>query len=336
MTLLDVPLIDISAFRDGTDADRRRVAADVDRACRDIGFLIITGHGVGPDQIRRVYDTSKEFFALPDEEKLLAARPDPSHIRGYSGFGTEALAQLEDEAAPPDLKELFDVGPSNVPHDDPYFSVESAGATFAPNVWPARPSALETELTEMFSTMSNTAHLLGTVFASALNLDPDYFLPKTDKHTSIMRVNRYPKQEIPALPGQLRTGAHTDYTAFTVLWQEEVRSGGLQVLNKAGDWVDVPYIPDSFVVNIGDSLARWTNDAWVSTMHRVVNPARDEAANHDRISIVFFFQPNYDAVIECLPTCKSDTQPAKYAPIRNGEYLAMKFAQQQIVEEDIA
>lgn len=334
MTILDVPLIDISAFRDGTDEDRRQVAQEVGRACADIGFLIITGHGVHPDQIKAVYDASKEFFDRPLAEKAKVGRPDPAHIRGYSGMGTEALAQLdEDEPAPADLKEIFDIGPSNIPGDHPYYHSEAAGAAFAPNVWPETPAGIKDRLVGLFDTMNDTAQLLSRVFAKALGLEPDYFLPKIDKHTSILRVNYYPRQDTPALPRQMRGGAHTDYTAFTVLWQEKVPSGGLQVLNKAGDWVDVPYVENSFVVNIGDSLARWTNDRWVSTFHRVVNPDPRDAATTDRISIVFFFQPNYDAVIECIPTCQSADNPAKYAPIRNGEYLAAKFAQQQISEE---
>ncbi|MDV7090182.1 isopenicillin N synthase family oxygenase [Rhodococcus sp. IEGM 248] len=335
MTILDVPLIDISAFRDGSDEGRRRVADEVERACRDIGFLVITGHGVDPKQIESVYGTSKEFFALPLAQKSLVSRPDPSHIRGYSGMGTEALAQLdEDEPAPPDLKEIFDVGPTDVPADDDYYT--AGGAAFAPNVWPQQPDAMQEQLTGLFGTMTDAAHLLGRVFAAALGIESDYFRSRTDKHTSIMRVNFYPRQEEPALHRQMRGGAHTDYTAFTVLWQEDVPSGGLQVLNKAGNWVDVPYVPGSLVVNIGDSLARWTNDRWVSTYHRVVNPAPKDAATTDRVSIVFFFQPNYDAVIECIPTCQSELNPARYAPIRNGDYLAEKFAQQQITQKESA
>ncbi|MEV4596868.1 2-oxoglutarate and iron-dependent oxygenase domain-containing protein [Amycolatopsis sp. NPDC049253] len=333
MTLLDVPLIDLSGFRDGDEATRRRIADEVGRACRDIGFLVITGHGVAPEKIKTAYETSLEFFSQDVSAKAVAGRPDPSHIRGYIGRGVESLAQLDNMAAPPDIKELFDVGPSDVPADAYH---EAGGATFAPNVWPETPGAMKPVLTDMFDTMTGTAQMLSQVFAMALDLEPDYFLPKIDKHTSIMRVNYYPAQEEPPLPGQMRVGQHTDYTAFTVLWQEAVDSGGLQVLNKAGEWVDVPVIPDSLVVNIGDSLARWTNDTWVSTMHRVVNPEHTVVPTNTRISIVMFFQPNYDAVIECIPTCQGPDRPAKYAPIKNGEYLAAKFAQQQIDEEEIA
>jgi len=116
---------------------------------------------------------------------------------------------------------------------------------------------------------------------------------------------------------------------MTILWQEHVSGGGLQVQNKAGQsWVDVPALPDTFVVNLGDSLERWTNDKWVSTMHRVVNPPRDVAATHSRVSIPYFVQPNYHTVIECIDSCFDEEHPAKYGPVRNGEYLYMKFTQQ--------
>lgn len=328
MALLNVPRIDIAEFIGGDAQAKRRVAEAVGQACCDIGFLVITGHGIERSLIEAAYRSSKQFFGLDVTEKMLVGRPEPSHIRGYSGMGTESLSQLEEEAAPPDLKELFDVGPSNVPADDPYYL--GGGAAFAPNVWPTEPPDLEPSLTVLFEAMNSVAQLLSRIFATSLGIPEEYFLPKIDKHTSILRVNYYPRQNQEALPGQLRAGAHTDYTAFTILWQEEVDSGGLQVLNKAGQWVDVPYVPDSFVVNIGDSLARWTNDTWVSTMHRVVNPTIDNGSSNDRISIVFFFQPNYDTVIECISTCEGPGRPRKYGPIRNGEYLAMKFAQQQV------
>jgi isopenicillin N synthase-like dioxygenase len=178
--------------------------------------------------------------------------------------------------------------------------------------------------------MQTLAGELAQLFASALSLPEHYFDSRIDRHISILRANYYPAQNNAPLARQLRAGGHTDYTAFTILWQEAVRGGGLQVRDKSGAWLDVPALPGTFVVNIGDTLARWTNDSWVSTMHRVVNPPAAIAAESDRLSLVYFFQPNYDAVIECVPSCHSAAHPPRYAPIANGEFLAMKFAAQQI------
>jgi len=319
-----LPLIDLARAR----TDARAVATQIDTACRDTGFLLVTGAGIDPAIINEARRASRSFFALPYPAKQAVARPHPSHIRGYSGIGTEALAQLEEHAVPPDLKELFDVGPPHVPADDDYYA--RAGASFTPNVWPVELPELQPALVTYFHAMADLAQRLAHLFALALDLPVTYFDPMIDRHISILRANYYPRQLTPPLPRQLRGGAHTDYTAYTILWQETV-AGGLELLDRAGHWRAVPPVADSFVVNIGDSLARWTNDTWVSTMHRVVNPPPEVAATNDRLSLVFFFQPNYDAIIECIPTCQSAERPPRYAPIANGEFLAQKFADQQYV-----
>jgi isopenicillin N synthase-like dioxygenase len=136
-----------------------------------------------------------------------------------------------------------------------------------------------------------------------------------------MRLNYYPAQSGPPRPGQLRAGAHTDYGGLTILSGEDV-PGGLQVRTRDGRWVDVPTSPTTFVVNIGDLLMRWTNDRWLSNLHRVVNPPLDEAARRHRLSIAFFNHPNYDALIACLPTQGA----ARHAPVLSGDYRDVKYA----------
>lgn len=327
MTLMTVPVIDISPFRSGTPALKAEVAAQVAQACTDIGFLVISGHGIADDLISRMYRATKSFFEGPLENKLAVARPEAGQIRGYSGVEQEGLGLLEDQPAPPDLKESYDIGPLDAPADD-YHQAEAAGAHFAPNVWPTGVEDFEPAYRAYYQAMEGLTLEMLEIFASALDLPHDYFVDKVDKHISILRTNYYPPQLTEPKPNQIRGGAHSDYTAMTILWQEDVEGGGLQVENKAGEWVDVPVVPGTFVVNLGDSLERWTNDSWVSTMHRVVNPPHEIARTQSRISIPYFVQPNYDAVIECIPTCFDDENPAKYEPMRNGEYLYMKFTQQ--------
>ena len=130
------------------------------------------------------------------------------------------------------------------------------------------------------------------------------------------------------MPGQLRAGAHSDYGSLTIL-KAEANPGGLQVYNKAGEWVDVPIVPDCFVVNIGDLMARWTNDRWVSTLHRVINPPREHALGSRRQSLVFFHNPNYDADISCLPTCIAAGEPPRYPATTSGEHLRSRFVATQ-------
>lgn len=323
-----VPVIDISGFASDETGARDRVARAVAAACRDTGFLIISGAGVDERIVDGAASACRMFFALDEAAKQSAARPHPSHIRGWCGIGTEALAQLEHDVVPPDLKELFDVGPFDLP-DNPYYAPEQAGASFAPNVWPAAAPDLRPAMCSYFRAMEGLSLRLAHIFALALDLEEDYFDDKLDRHISILRANYYPRQLEAAQANQLRAGGHTDYTAFTILWQETVAAGGLQIRDPGGTWNDVPALPGTFVVNIGDSLARWTNDTWVSTMHRVVNPPPAIAAENDRLSLVYFCQPNYDALIECIPTCQGPERPPRYPPIANGDYLAMKFAEQQ-------
>lgn len=321
-----VPVIDISRFFSGDPVEMQEVADLIADACEFSGFFQVVGHGVDHDFIQSVYDVSREFFDLPEDIKAKVAQPSPDQVRGWSGVGKEGLSYSLGEEAPGDLKEKMDIGPSNVP-DEPYFSMDVAGPHFAPNVWPDEPAGFRSLWERYFEELSALSASLMQMFALGLGLPVDFFEDKIDKHISMMRVLNYPDQEDEPLEGQLRAGAHSDYGSLTLLRQED-RPGGLQVRNKAGEWIDVPVIPDGLVVNIGDLMAEWTNDRWVSTMHRVVNPPRDAANDSRRISMVLFHQPNYDAVIECLPTCLPEDGVAKYAPISSGEHLYNKFTAQ--------
>jgi isopenicillin N synthase-like dioxygenase len=326
-----VPVIDLTPFREGGEAGKRAVAALVGAACRDIGFLTISGHGIPDALIQRCYDTAAEFFALPIEEKMRCERPAPDQVRGYSAVGGEGLSYSLGEPAPPDLKESLTIGPTDVPLGDPYFNGPAAGPHFAPNLWPDRPADLHQVWTAYFAAMETLAADLMRMFALALDLPEAFFEDKINHHISMFRALRYPSQAEPPLPGQLRAGAHSDYGSLTILRQEN-RPGGLEVRDKSGAWVPVVAIPGTFVVNIGDLMMQWTNDTWISTMHRVVNPPWEKAGDSDRISLVFFHQPNYDAIVSCLDSCQSAAHPAKYAPVSSGDHLRSKFVRQTTLD----
>ena len=219
------------------------------------------------------------------------------------------------------------MGPPDVDPSDPYFTGPAAGPHFAPNVWPPALPEMQRLWEEYFLTMAEVSRQLMRIFAVGLGLDIDFFDDKIDKHISMFRVLNYPDQPDEPLPGQLRAGAHSDYGSLTIVRPED-KPGGLQVLTKSGEWFDIPVIPGGLVVNIGDLMAEWTNDRWVSTLHRVVNPPRDVAHDSRRISLVFFHQPNYDAMIECLPTCLDSGERAHHDPISSGDHLYSKFVKQ--------
>jgi isopenicillin N synthase-like dioxygenase len=172
--------------------------------------------------------------------------------------------------------------------------------------------------------MGQLAQTLMRIFALALNLDEAFFDNRIDRHISRLRVRNYPAQKAPPVPGQIRAGAHSDYGSLTILAAEN-KPGGLQVCNAEGEWVDVPVIPGCYIINIGDLMARWTNDAWVSTLHRVVNPPVDAGEDSRRQSLVFFHNPNYDTNIACLPTCLAAGEEPRYSTITSGDYLRQSF-----------
>ena len=324
MTQDQVPVIDVAPFLAGLPDGRMRVVAEVRAACEGIGFFTIVGHGVDGDIIAALRDTARAFFALPESEKNKVRPPVGGVPRGYRAIGDEGLAYGAGEATPPDLKEVFHLGPPDFPADD-YHTCDGAAAHFIENVYPAEPAGFRDVVVRYYRTVETLCQRIEEMFALALDLPADFFRPYTDKQIGALRIIRYPPTEAPPLPGQLRAGAHTDYGTFTVLLSEN-RPGGLQVRTRGGDWIDVSTPADSFVINIGDLMMRWTNDRFVSNPHRVAVPPADAGTAADRLSVVFFHHPNYDAEIACIPTCTSDATPPKYPPVFAGPYRVEKYA----------
>ena len=317
----DFPVIDISTFA-GSRAARKSLAARVDQVCRTTGFLAIVGHGVMPELIAEVQTTAKKFFDLPLAEKLAVKMPYPGYPYGYAGLQVEALAGSLGDQTPPDLKESFSIGPpgrAGRGSESPELDFR-----FAPNLWPAEPVEFKPVWLSYYRVMSELAALLMQIFAVALSLPEDFFAHKIDEHCSAMRALNYPDDLSAPLAGQLRAGAHTDYGSVTILLSDP-DPGGLEIFAPEGEWVAVPSVPGGFVVNIGDLMARWTNDRWVSTLHRVVCSQADEYGAPRRQSIAFFHQPNWDAEIRCLPTCLAAGEKAKYPPVTSGAHLREKF-----------
>jgi len=175
--------------------------------------------------------------------------------------------------------------------------------------------------TAYYRAMSELLLVLMRLAALALDVEETFFDDKVDRSIGTMRLNYYPAPSVPPEPGQLRASPHTDYGGFTILSGEDV-PGGLQVRTRDGRWVDVTTSPTTFVVNIGDLLMRWTNDRWLSNVHRVINPPSGGGPRAARLSIAFFNHPNYDVLIECLPT----QGPAKHPPVLSGDYRDLKYA----------
>jgi isopenicillin N synthase-like dioxygenase len=312
---MSIPLIDVGQFSQQSSDARRPVAATLDRALRDYGFFLLHGHGIPASLLEDLRRVSHQFFACPFEQKSKVAQPNPETMRGYVAMGRESLSYSRDQAAPPDLNESFMIGQ---PH------VREAHGSFPANLWPEYPPLMTSIWTEYYCRMETLALQILRMFAAALQLTDDFFDAKFEAHTSRLRARYYPAQTVEPQLGQLRAGAHTDYGSIAILATED-RPGGLQVRERSGRWIDVPVIDGCFIVNIGDLMARWTNDRWPAALHRVVNPPRTVRDSGGRLSHIYFQSPSDETLIECLGVCCGGRQPAKYSPIRAGEYLRMKF-----------
>jgi isopenicillin N synthase-like dioxygenase len=314
-----LPVIDLAPARDGGPADRRRIAGLIDQACVEIGFFAVTGHGVTESVCRDLREAAHQFFALSPEAKRRASPTDDRTPRGYHAPGGEALAAANDVVAPPDLKEFYHVGPVDVAADA-YYTSPKGRQFFLPNIWPADPPGFRAAAITYYRALHQLVGFLMRLTALGLGIDETFFDDKVSRSIGTMRLNYYPRQLQPPLAGQLRAGAHTDYGGLTILNGEDV--AGLQVWTRSGRWIDVRTPPERFVVNIGDLLMRWTNDRWLSNMHRVVNPPLEDGRNPPRLSIAFFNHPNWDVMIECV----APTGQAKHAPVMSGDYRDLKYA----------
>lgn len=317
-----VPVVDLAPWIDGSDRDG--VAAAVDAACRRVGFLQVVGHGVPPEVFLAMREATDAFFALPTADKVACVPPSADVNRGYAARGSESLTYSLGLDRPVDLFEAFNVGPDDVDLDDPAVAAQRHGV-FAPNIWPDRPPGLRDAVVEHFRAVRDVAHVLTDVFAAALGLPDRWFAPFTSHSTDTLRIVSY--ETAPGDPepveGQMGMGAHTDYGICTVLWAEAVP--GLQIVGPDGEWHDVVPAPGALLVNLGDLTAQWTNDRWRSTMHRVLPPTRRPDGVARRRSAAFFHDGNWDALIECLPTCTGPDAPPRYPPVRALDHLMGKL-----------
>jgi isopenicillin N synthase-like dioxygenase len=265
-----LPVIDISS--------PVRVADEIARACRDTGFFYVTGHGVPPSLRAELDASSREFFALPEADKLKIAMPRGGRAwRGYFPVGGELTSGEQD------MKEGLYFGTELPPHPLPLHG---------PNQFPQQVPALRTAVLSYMDLLTTVGQNVLRGIAASLDLDPEYFAAGyTATPTVLFRIFHYPPSP-PDAPGW-GVGEHTDYGLLTLLAQDD--NGGLQVHTPQG-WRDAPPVPDTFVCNIGDMLERLTGGFYRSTPHRVRN-----TSGRGRLSFPFFLDPGFDAEVPPLP-----------------------------------
>lgn len=321
-----VPAVDISAYvRGGSPEQRAAAARAFDEAASTVGFVQILGHGIPTEVTDAFGDALDSFFDLPLEVKK-GYRTPPEVNRGYAPPKTESLS-LSLGLAPSnrmhDFFEAFNIGAARSDYPD----LDLPLPDYAENLWPREAPDFAPAVAAYYHHAARVARTMTTMFADALDLPAGFFDASTDHSLDVLRMNNYalPPGEV-TLDGDLTgMGEHTDYGIVTVLWADQVK--GLQVLGSDGDgepgWHDVMPADDALLINLGDLMARWTNDRWMSTLHRVKPPIVDGTIQRRR-SAAFFHDGNVDAVIETIPTCVGDGSP--YPPITVGEHIAAKLA----------
>ncbi|HWA65951.1 MAG TPA: 2-oxoglutarate and iron-dependent oxygenase domain-containing protein [Mycobacteriales bacterium] len=317
-----VPVIDLAPWFEGTADGRAKVAHAVDVALREIGFLLIVNHGVDVSLRDAVRETSRSFFRLPasvKERYRSQVGGDTWMPRGWTPMGAEANANSDEGVtAPPDLKESFNIA-CFTPTGDPAIDRE----WFTDNVWPAEVPEYRTAVTAYVEKMRGLVDELLEIAAVAFGLPDRHFLDQAGHPTWSFYTHWYPAlREIgePAL-GQLRIGSHTDFGTFTIL-DRQLGTGGLQVLGKDGEWADAPWVDGAFTINIGDLMARWSGDRWLSNRHRVLAPDAS-APDEDLMSLVYFHEADPAAVIRSVPP---PVGIVEHEPVVAADYLRAKLA----------
>jgi isopenicillin N synthase-like dioxygenase len=313
-----VPTIDVSGWAGGDGESRGEIARTVDDACRHVGFMQIVGHGIPDSVVAGLTEAIDRFFALSPADKQRWLPPRPSVNRGYTAPRSERLSYSIGIDSPDDLFEAFNVGATG--SLDPDLDLDPE--VYAENIWPDVPG-FRTGVWSWFEHAGEMARTMTDIFAVALGLPDGYFRTYTDHSIDVLRINHYPVPDGAHVePSQLGMGAHTDYGIVTILWADPVP--GLQILRPDGTWHAVVPAPGAVLINLGDLTARWTNDRWLSTMHRVVPPVDEEGNLVRRRSAAFFHDGNADALISTLAPCRT-TVGRQYDDVTVAEHLAQKL-----------
>ena len=306
----DIPSLDLQQFTQGTTQERQQFVSALGTAFNQIGFVAIKNHGLTDELTEKLYAVVKEFFALPPEVKKQYDRPELHGQRGYTSKGKEH-AKGRTTA---DLKEFYQIG-QFVDDDDPIKK------NYPDNIWPEDElPAMHPTAKEAYQTLEAAGKQLLQAIALYLNLEEDYFDRHVHNGNSILRaIHYYPIENPDTVPDDaVRAAEHGDINLITLLMGASAE--GLQVLRRDGAWIPITALPDQIIVNVGDMLARLTNDTLKSTIHRVVNPPR-ELLGTPRYSIPFFMHPRADMDLTCLESCVSEDQPKQYNNMTAGEFL---------------
>jgi len=308
MTQRKVPELSLLSYVHGSSNDQVKFVDNIFSGLKDYGFIILKDHTIDQKKIDKAYALVKEFFDLPLEVKN-KYQGNNGGQRGYTPYKTEHAKDNKN----PDLKEFWHVG-RELLHNSAYNGI------YPENVWPTEVSELKQTFIELYEAMDSTSVLLLETIGKGLDLPQDYFTKMVHDGNSIIRMIHYPPTKGEDTKNSVRAAAHEDINLITML--VGATDSGLQLLERDGSWLDVESRPGEIVVDTGDMMSRITNNLLPSTTHRVINPSDDGSA---RFSMPFFVHPHSNAMLSCIPSCRTLGGRTPEADITAGAFLNQRL-----------
>ncbi len=311
----EIPSLDLADFTSGNPEKKKQFVEKLGEAYNNIGFVSIKNHGLTDDLQQQLYNSIKKFFSLPDDIKQQYERPELAGQRGYIGKGKEHAKGR----ATGDLKEFYHIG-QEVTDNDPIKE------QYPDNIWPVEVPDFKEVALRSYAIIEAAGTVMLRAIALYLGLEENYFDQKVKNGNSILRaIHYFPIENPDAIPPDaVRAAEHGDINLITLLMGAS--ADGLQVLRRDGQWIPITALPEQLVVNVGDMLARLTNDKLKSTIHRVVNPPKN-LMHTSRYSIPFFMHPRSEMDLSCLESCVDKNHPKIYEDMTAGEFLEQRLAE---------
>ncbi|MBV9018786.1 MAG: isopenicillin N synthase family oxygenase [Alphaproteobacteria bacterium] len=323
-----IPVLDIGPFLAGDPDAAAPLARALARTFEDTGFLVVANHGIPQHLIDDTFAVAARFFARPDADKL-ALKIGQYNI-GYLPFGGQVVRHSPvNKNTKPNFSESFYIARDRAPdHPDIVNNKPLVGL----NRWPPDMPEFRAATMAYYAAMEGMTTRLVPIVAMALGLPPDYFAEAFAAPNCTIRLIHYPPQPNPE-ENEFGFAPHTDNNFITFLAQSALP--GLEVRTIEGDWIRPPAVPGTFVVNTGAMLARYSNDRFRATPHRVIN--RNDTS---RYAIPFFLGPNHDSIVDCVPTSVGPDNPARYEPTTYGAFtqrlLTLNFAHRRAGDGEYA
>lgn len=303
-----VPTLSLSHYTSGTIDQKQNFVEQLWTGLKDYGFIILKDHGVSVELQAQAYELLQKFYDLPEAVKKSYISAAGGGQRGYTPFGQEHAK----DSPVMDLKEFWHVGRE-------VSSNHAMSAHYPKNIWPSEFPEFQTVFSELFLNLDRAGQNMLEALTGPLGLEKDYFKTRVQEGNSILRLLHYPPIPEGVDPRCLRAAPHEDINFITLL--PAASAAGLQLKDRDGTWLDVSGEPGTLIVDVGDMLARLTNDVLPSTTHQVINTS--EGKSKSRYSMPFFMHPQSDVDLDCLASCVGIGK--KYPAIKAGDFLMQRL-----------